>query len=219
MAKTRLEYRTGILSAADMSGLVDSTELNPIVQEECEELYNRLVEAFEDYNVTISGELTPSAGTDYVSLPADFHKLRAVDWKQADNTFTDMERFELTERNDLYTQRYTLMGDRLLIRPQELAPSTTVRVYYVPTCPQFSDDVATPFNDRGFYKRVFLSGAIRLKAIAEKSTSDLERQLAAIDKQLEKARSQRDSNKPKRMVDNRRGLEYAIRRGWTGEDI
>lgn len=221
MAKTRLQYRTGILTAANMaSGEVDSTELNEIVQDKCDALYDKLVLAFDDYNITTSAELTPSAGTDYVSLPADFKHLRAVDRKMTDGvTFSDLPRFELSERNDLLDTRYTVFGDRLMIRPANVAPTTTVRLYYTPKNYAFVDDVTAGFDDRGFFEWVYLAGAIKLKMMAEKDASDLERQLAAMDAAIEVIRARRDSANPKKMIDKRKGNFYYSRRGFGYEDI
>lgn len=201
-----------------MAGLIESTDANAIIQEECGELYDMLVAGFQDYNITTGASQTVSAGQDYVSLPADFYKLRGVDL-QSGADWVDMEPFSLSERNDLGTRRYMVHGDKLLIRPASEAPGTVVRLLYTPVCPPFTADTGTPFDDRGFAKRAILAAAIRFVQLEERDTGALERRLAAIDQRIEAMRMNRDSARPKRAQDTRRDLRYRLRHGYLPEEL
>lgn len=219
MSYTRQRWRNGALREADLVGLIDDADANEIVQEEVEALYDLLVGAFDDYNITISGNLTPSAGTDTVDLPADFYKLRGVDWLH-NGEWRDLARFELGERNERGTRRYTIRGTKLVIAPASVAPSTTVRLLYVPQCPTFSDDVtAFGVDFMGFEKRVIHSAAARFLTMEKSDTTKQDRAVSEIDQRIETMRSKRDANRPKQATDRKRDLRYYLRRGIPFEEI
>lgn len=199
--------RTNVRQRADMvsSLFVTDAELNGYIQASYKELYDILVDAVEDYNLSTS-TLTISSGSTF-PLPTDFYKLRGIDDLQDTSNPRTVRKFMLSERNDyLLIDRvalatefsdvvYRLTGSTVQILPVDSA-KRTYKIWYVPlpTVPAADGDTIDAIN--GFDEYVTVDAAIKCKLKEESNVTDLTRAKAALYERITRMKSNRDENLP-----------------------
>ncbi len=144
MATSLLQLRTRARQRADQVGstFVTDSELTNLINLGLAELYDQVVSAFEDY-FTISTTLTVVSGST-APLPADFYKLRALDYNN-NGSYTALREFAFNDRNmnqisssGFYrgyavNRRYRIMGDNLLLQPEGQAAGYTAYGTHLPS--------------------------------------------------------------------------------------
>lgn len=122
------------------SNFVTDSELDIYINNSYLELYDIVVSRFEDYYTTSTTFNIASGNTE--ALPADFYKLRGVDYNVG-GTFYEMRKWNFNDRNILdrpynilYTRyldyrRYRIVGSNLQIIPEDKATGD-YRLWYVP---------------------------------------------------------------------------------------
>lgn len=209
---TRLQLRERARQRADMerSQYISDSELNTYLQQSWFELYDILVSRFEDYySTTVTS--TVASGSSEITLPADFYKLRGVDYQLDANNYTTLRHFNFLERNKrarnfdrLIAGRrnivYRLMANKLLLLPENDAVGT-YRVWYIPRCPTFSDDSSAVTNVLDFDEYIVVDAAIKMLSKEESDIAPLLTEKAALKARIESMASNRDAGEPATVQD------------------
>lgn len=219
---TLLSLRTRTRQRADMVGsnFCTDTEINGYITDSYKELYDMLVDAVEDYNLS-SASSTITTGSTF-NLPSDFYKLRGLDDMQDTSTPRTVKKYLFGERNDYpYSERlaigseysdvlYRIVGATIQIVPPERA-ARTYRLWYVPTPTIPASDVATIDAVNGFDEYIVIDAAIKCLIKEESSTTALEKQKANIVERIARMKANRDQGNPERVTrvrNRRRGYSY-----------
>lgn len=218
---TLADVRTLARQRADMEGssFVSDAELNSYINASFAELYDLLTSRFEDY-YSSSLTFTLAGSVSSYALPADFYKLRGLDFQYtAPNEWISVRQFNFAERNSLsrnlsrltYGVRdvsYRVMGNQILFLPEGSAQGT-YRLWYIPRFTPLASDTDVLAGILDFEEYIVVDAAIKCLIKEESDTS----MLMAMKEQL-KARilamsANRDANEPERVADtNRRGYDF-----------
>jgi hypothetical protein len=212
---TLSEFRTRVRQRANMEGtqFVTDSEVDGYVNASAAELYDVLVSRFEDYYLQ-STTATVASGSDSMPLPADFYKLRGVD-VDIGGRYASLRSFNFTDRNEYDSDlqifrrlairvRYRLQASGIKLAPSEQAPGS-YRLWYIPRLETLVDDADTFDGINGWEEYVVVDAAIKCLQKEESSTTDLERQKAALLKRIEAMAANRDAGEPERLVGPRNG--------------
>ena len=148
-----------------------------------------------------SSDLTTSAGTDTVALPADFYQLIALDYVPSGGDPVELEPFEWHERN-IYgvdsiswsfanPPKYKLRANNIWVIP---TPNSvyTLRCHYVPVLPDIGTVSDLLNSISGWHEYIVLDCCIKALAKQESSTTVYERQLEACKERLVRMAPKRD---------------------------
>ena len=134
------ELRTLTRQRADMenSQFVTDTELTRYLNNSWGELYNLIVENFNEDYYTTSTTISLSSGTDSYSLPSDFYKMRGVDLVVTSTESVPLRRYNWSNRTrnslTVYARdyRYRVQRKSIVFTP---TPSTSdsVKLFYIPS--------------------------------------------------------------------------------------
>lgn len=129
------------------SNFVTTDEVKELLRGSIRELYDLLVNSFEDYRILTLDESTVvlDDARQYI-LPQDFFKLRGVDFALSGTQWCTLKPIPWNERNSYINGSYGPMGYILLgrpyfngvqqnylqILPEVGAPTTSYRVFYTP---------------------------------------------------------------------------------------
>lgn len=217
---TLVNLRTKARERADMvsSLFVTDSELNGYIQESYKELYDLLVDAVEDYNLTSLSDSTTTITTgNTFNLPTDHYKLRGVDdLTDAQNPRT-VRKFNFGERNDyLFSERlslgaefsdvlYRVAGSKIYILPPDKA-ARVYRIWYVPlpTVPTSDSDTIDAIN--GWAEYVIIDAAIKCRIKEESDVRELRNSKKDVYERITRMKNNRDQNIPDKVtrIRNRR---------------
>ena len=134
------ELRTLTRQRADMqnSQFVDDTELTRYLNNSWGELYNLIIDNFNEDYYTTTNTFTLTSGTDSYSLPSDFYKLRGVDLVVTTTESVPLRRYNWAERtrNSVTVRardyRYRVQKGSIVFTP---VPSTndSIKSFYIPS--------------------------------------------------------------------------------------
>lgn len=129
----------------------DTTELIPYINASAGEMYDIIVQTYDDYNLsyTPNGLVITSSTQNYVALPSDFLKPRGVDIYLDSTQPYSVRPFNFQERNRYantlfrgptgpYNVKYRCQDGYLFIEPVSAAPGT----YYLWYTPVFTNFTA-----------------------------------------------------------------------------
>lgn len=204
--------RADVIREGDLGDVVGNSDVDSILNDELSDLYELLVESFEDYSVT-SSSLTITAGQSQVALPATFYKARAVD----DPTSADPELppFIWANRHRVGKKSYAIFGSNLLIRPTNLAPGAYT-LWFVPQFTALSADGDTFAAPNRWHRLAVLNAAARFRAIQQLDSSQLEARAERVRARIEAAAKNRDAGNPQEVRDVR--PRYSHRLVLPGEE-
>lgn len=220
---TLSEIRTAVLDRCDMtnSEFPDTTQVDRYINNAIGELYDLLVNIFEDYLYTTT-EITVKSSTESYSLPNNFYKLMKMFYKSGDYR-KQLKRFNLADLSDEIYQtsnavsdnrhlRYRLMGNKLIFHPIP-SGSSTVEVWYIPEPTMFDhngdDGVTIGFNVPTQWEEfLFVTAAISLLDREESDSSALRSTKAEIRQRIVTSAHNRDSGEPDTVQDVRRRFGY-----------
>lgn len=214
---TLAQLRTRSRERADMvnSTFVSDTELNGYINYSYKALYDLLVEANEDYNLT-STTLAITTGNS-VSLPADFYKLRGVDDLSYGTTsprtcrkfnWNERNRFQpeiLSSADRLYEYsevQYRIVGNTLFIEPEESA-IRSYKLWYIPTLVTLSADGDVADGVQGWLEYVIVDAAIKCLVKEESDIRPLTGIKAEIQERITRMRHNRDQAMPEKIARTR----------------
>jgi len=217
MTATFGQLKARARSRADMDGsqFVADAEFAQFVQDSAAELYDILVASFQDYYVSVTADTVVASGQDSITLPTDFYKLRGVD-RNVGARWVSIDPFSFAERNDRVGSlayddsgvRYRVQGGVAKLTPADQCQGT-YRVWYIPLMPALTLD-ADIFDDQNRWSDyVVVDAAIKALQKEESSTTQLERQKAALLKRIEDMAKSRDAGGPEVIVPQGRGAWWA----------
>ncbi len=164
------------------SDFVSEADWLDIISDSYADLYDKLVNTFEDYYVTGPTEFAVSSGNTQ-ALPADFYKLRALD-KSTGGEWRQVKEFNFNERN----------------RTPTGSVNGTFRYWHVPAPDRFTASADT-FSVYGWDRWIVADAARKALIQEESDTVALERELARIDDQINVAAQNRMLEDGGRIVD------------------
>lgn len=191
--RTRIRQRTN----KEKSQFVTDTEINGLMEEAYSVMYNKLVNANENYFIS-PYTLTLVAGTEDYNLPSDFFKLKGVDisrngFKYAMNQvpWDSRSKYQVTTSYQSTPIDYMFYGNKLRFLPIPNA-GFSVTLYYIPAAPVYVDDNTVIDGVSGFEKYIVYSVAATIRAKEEKSTIDFDNKAAMALMDMMNAISPRD---------------------------
>lgn len=204
---TLLQLRTRSRQRADMenSTFVSDSELDDYINDSIDELGDLIVSAVEDYNV-VEFPFTIAGGSDRVTFPTDFYKLRGVDDLRDPANPITVNPFNFAERNDIHRDgfprallhssdvEYDIVGNELLFIPAGRAPGS-YKIWYNPVQTLLVADGDTFDGQSGWHEYVVIDAAIKMKEKEESSTTALERAKEKMRKRVLKMAPSRDTGR------------------------
>lgn len=202
-----------ILAARQRADMVNSTfiqdaEWTSYINNSYAELYDLLVSRFEDYySKTTTFTLTSSNSQ---NLPADFYKVRGVDFQLSPGDWATLRKFNFSERNRIdnvtlrtvrgqFDKQYRVMGGRLLVLPENNAAGT-YRLWYIPRYTK----LVNPTDDAGdvldFEEYIIVDAAIKALVKEESDTQVLLLVKQQLKDRIEAMAANRDTE-PERIAD------------------
>lgn len=182
---TLSDLRLRARQRADMvnSQFVTDAELDTYINNGLLELYDLVVNAFEDY-FTLNTNFTVSSGDTY-TLPDNFYKLRGLDFS-VNGTWSACREFEFNDRNKSQSgvnallspaslRSYRILGDTILLQPSQSATGL-YRLWYVPALTALStgtDTIHKSLSKFGWDEYVVLWAAERMLSKEESSVTDV----------------------------------------------
>lgn len=223
MAPTLGTLRTRARQIADMVGsqFISDSELTTYINTGYFELYDLVVNSFEDYFTTTTS-LTITTGNT-AALPADFYKARAVDY-YLNGKWTTVKLFNFLNRNNLNKvsflnvtpdsgRRYRIMGNTLIIQNVDNAAGT-YRLWYAPAPTALESDEETINEDlskTGWDEYIVLYAAERMLAKEESSTTDVVRRRGEIAGRITQMAADRQMEQSDQVSDS---AQTMILTGW-----
>lgn len=217
------------------SDFVSTSEWNSYINQCMFELYDLLITVYEDYyfaqpatfNTNGSTFLYPlpngvltfqdQNGSDFVPRP--FYKLAGVDLavNNAQNGYVTVNKFNFIDRNKfvypntsstiygVFNLRYRVLGDKIELIPTPAA-NQQIRLWYIPRLQQLLKDTdVTDVGISGWLEYVIVKAAYLALCKEESDTSNLEKQLIALDQRIQASAANRDAGQPDSISDVRQG--------------
>jgi len=226
------QVRLAAQQRADMvnSNFVSIPEWNEYIRASYQELYDLLVNTYEDwfyatpYNVITTGTsssytLPNGVLTDAVSgsVASPFYKLLGVDLGLANNNnaWVTIHKYDFIERNryvypnitstfsGVFNMRYRVMGSALQLIPTPSA-GQYLRIHYVPRLSMPLADVDQMDGVNGWLEYVVIDAAIKAMQKEESDVTVLGMEKMAIIKRIEESAINRDIGEPNTISNTRR---------------
>lgn len=191
------------------SSFVSTAEWNTYINQSAYELYDLLVNTFEDYYTTTPYTFTTDGTTSQYSLPPNFDKLVGVDLalNATSNAYVTIQKFDFISRNryvypnitstfaGVFNLRYRLVGSTLMFIPTPSA-GQQVRVWYIPRMTQLLKDTDQLDGVSGWIEYVIVDAAIKALQKEESDVQVLMAQKMALIKRIEESAMNRDAGQP-----------------------
>ena len=229
MTVTLSTLKSRARQAADMenSAFIGDTELTNMINASYMELYDLIVDVHEDYYVTSTTFTLTTASAGVYALPADFYKLRGLDY-QLGTDYVTVYPFQWPRRNQLNRALrstwvgqveigYRMMGSNLRIEPNDSATGN-YRLWYIPSLTLLSSDsdtLDTLITRAGWEEYIVVDAARKMRVKEESAVDSMDRAKAMLIRRIEEAASDRDADQPQAVND----VSYASSvygRGWNG---
>ncbi|MDJ0827548.1 MAG: hypothetical protein QNJ16_18815 [Rhodobacter sp.] len=203
-------------------GYVNDTVLGRWMDQSYAALWDIIIDGDPNRLPLSSSTISVVSGTDTYALPSDYYHMMRVDYVDGDRYYR-LEPFVLGDQNELiesdsdpFLTKYTIKGGSILLS-QEPSWTGTLRVYYIPVSPGFSDDPSTTESHNMWTEWVILDCLIKL-GMAEDSdaVSAWQTERAIVEKRIMRS-SRADRSSPRQLHNSRtivadgRAL-YSIRR-------
>ena len=191
----RIRWRTG----QDKSKFIADDEILTYVDSAACELHDILVSTFKDYSIDYA-DITIEADTNVYTLPANFLKLRGMDYVSTKTIKMDAFLFDERERfinntatsSDSYTNvRYCILGNTIMFAPQP-ATGTLLRMWYVPTFPLITTTTQSLSCFSGWEELIIASVGARIAVKAEESPTAFINEKKEMMRRIEEAGQLRD---------------------------
>tara|TARA_R100000234_G_scaffold62535_3_gene37976 strand:+ start:15777 stop:16463 length:687 start_codon:yes stop_codon:yes gene_type:complete len=216
----RSDLITRVRRRADQenSEFVTDDELTDYLNRGLSELWDIIVMSFQHYSVSTTEFTTPS--TTAFSLPDDFYKLIGVDFTASGTSYaTRVLPFQFQHRNTyqsplgtasgLNSIMYQLVGDEFKVIPEDSPPAGTIKLWYIPVGPQFSDVEDTVSGiPPGYEDYAVTFAVIQAKAKEESDIAFEVSNLERLKLRIEQAARRRDAGEAKSIVNVGNGTEF-----------
>jgi hypothetical protein len=193
----------------ETSEFVQDTELDTMINYSIAELHDLLIaHAGADYYLS-EHDFTTVVNTEAYNLPADFYKLKGVDFS-INGEWRSLRPFNFNERNRItddswsvlsaYNVRYRLWGNTIKFSP---APESAVnaRLWYVPTATKLVNASDVLANLDQWIEYVIVDVAIKYLLKEESDVQVLMMQKADLRKRIENMSANRDEGQPESISD------------------
>lgn len=211
------------------SNFVTVPEWNVYINQSAFELYDLLVDTYEDYYVKAPLLQATDGSTQQYTLPTDFYKLMGVDLGIAsnNNAWVTLRKFDFIDRNryvspqltssylGVFDLRYRLVGNTLMLIPTPSA-GQYLRIWYVPRMTELLADTDQLDAISGWTEYVVIDAAIKALQKEESDVSVLAAQKMAIIKRIEESAMNRDAGAPDTISDTRRTSSWGDINGQSG---
>lgn len=221
-SKTFLELQTQTRQRANQenSQFVTDAELKVYINDSYKELYDLIVDAVEDYNLSSTSFTITSGNTQ--AIPSDFYKLRGLDdLSLGSQNPRSVRKYLWNERNDFndpplittpykYSDvYYRIVGSNIQLMPPANAQKPYT-LYYVPLPGTLSADGDVAYGINGWLEYVILDAAIKMMVKEESDSRPLMAQKKDILGRIERMKVSRDQGLPEKIsrVRNRRGYAH-----------
>lgn len=150
------DIRQNVRRRADMenSTFCTDSEVDDYINHAWHELYDILIQKYEEDYFLKSSNISLAASTDSYDLPDDFYKVRGIDFQLNTNDWTPLQRYRFTQRTRapetlkfVYNFKYRIQGEKIFFTPIP-SSSDTVRVWYIPN-PRFVETTSPTVISRG----------------------------------------------------------------------
>lgn len=215
------------------SDFVTTPEWNTFINLAAYELYDLLIDVYEDYSIappihfSVNGSQSSyplpdgtivfqnQANANVVAPP--FYKLMGVDLalNTANNAYVTVDKFNFMDRNryiypnsastiyGVFNLQYRVMGNQLLFIPTPSA-NQIIQIWYIPRLPQLLQETdLTTLGVSGWLEYVIVRAAKYALDKEESDTTKLDQELAYIKLRVEEAASNRDAGRPDSVTDIR----------------
>lgn len=190
------------------STFVSTSEWNNYINQSYFELYDLLVDTYEDYYLK-SYQFTTDGTNNTYALPADFYKAMGVDIGLAtsNNARVTVKKFEFIGRNryvypnitstflGVFNLEYRIMGGNIMLIP---TPSSgqIMTLWYIPRLTMLLADSDLADGISGWTEYIITDAAIKALQKEESDTSVLMMQKQALIKRIEDSAMNRDAGQP-----------------------
>lgn len=179
--------------------------LDAWINEANQKLHGMLVDALGEEYVSSSASFTTIANTSDYAVPASFYKLYGVDLDyhgvmRSLKQYTRAERNTYRELHPEFLPRYSLVGTNIRLYPIPTA-GLTGAILYAPEATTLVNSGDTVNYPNGWQRFIVIDAAIQALAKEESDVRTLAAERAAIIKEIEQTKEQRDLATPKRVVD------------------
>lgn len=213
------------------SNFVTTAEWNTYINQSAYELYDLLVNTYEDYFVTTPYNFQTDGVSQQFSLPPNFDKLMGVDCglDNTNNAFITLQKFDFIARNryiypnitstflGVFNLRYRLVGSTLFFIPTPSA-GQYIRVWYIPRMVQLLQDSDLLDSVSGWSEYVIVDAAIKALQKEESDVTVLLAQKQMLQKRIEESAMNRDAGQPDTISSTRRWGDSGGGWGGTGFD-
>jgi hypothetical protein len=222
---------------ADMvnSQFVTDSEWNTYINQSYFELYDLLVNVFEDYFVADPVIITTD-GSDSYALPngtnfsgaRPYYKLLGVDCGQgptSNNAWVTLKKFEFIKRNayiypnvtstylGVFNVQYRVLGNKIKFIPVPSA-NQYMRIWYIPRMQWLLRDTDILEGISGWGEYVIVDAAIKAMQKEESDVSVLMLQKQMLKARIEESASNRDAGAPDTISNTRGNTGYGKAGGW-----
>lgn len=207
---TLATLRLAAQQRADMenSTFLSTSEWNSNINASYAELYDILVSRFEDYYITPLN-FTISSGSTY-TIPADFYKIRGLDYSLDGNQYGTVSKWNFQDRNKinkpltrdlfgLYNRSYRVMGQTLYILPVDRGAGN-YRLWYIPRFTPLSADGDVLTGVLDFEEYIIVDAAIKARIKEETDVQELMLVKQQLKDRIENMAANRDTE-PERITD------------------
>jgi hypothetical protein len=213
--------KTQVREAANMENslFVSDAELLRYIDLSYAELYDLLVEAFENYYTLGPIAETVTTGN-IIPYPADFYKLVGLDMNFG-GSFYPLKSFEFAERGrwvnanklayvGIINAAYKLMGTGIVLYPESSAAGT-YRYWYIPRRTSLVGDSSTVDGVNGWQQFIVIDAAIKCLQKEESDVAALMAEKGQIISRIQAMARKRDAGSPRKISDvtnNYMGFSY-----------
>ena len=229
---TLAELRQHALERADRvnTTFITTPELNSYINQSYFELYDLLIDTYEDYYAKSMQFQTNGSDFNY-ALPQDFYKLLGVDCglDQSSNAWVTLKKFDFIARNrfvypqitstflGVFNLQYRLMANNLMFIPTPSA-GQFIRMWYIPRLDTLLQDSDAADGVSGWTEYIIVDAAIKILQKEESDVSVLMAQKEALRQRIEASSMNRDAGQPDTITDARTWSERwgGYGGGWDG---
>ncbi len=218
MSVTLANIKSRALQLADMenSTFVDSTaELLSYINASYLELYDLIVQSYEDYYLTSTMFTLADSDNGLSVLPTDFYKIKGMDYSNS-GQYVTIQPFQWNRRNrrsavsrsGLFTDMglsYRIVGNYIHIEPRDNAVGT-YQMWYVPALTQLvldADVVDSVMTRAGWEEYIVIDVARKMLRKEESDTNALSQMKEEMKARIVDSAADRDVGSPNRVQDVR----------------
>lgn len=146
---------------------ISDSHLNKFINIGYKHVYNRVVEASEDFSLT-STTFSTSVNTSVYALPSDMKQIRRIERAEGSTRINiEIIPADLNDiRDSSYPTRYIIQGNNIQLTPTPQG-GETIRIYYVPTVTELSSSTDTPIIPSDHHEIVSYYAAMQIKVKEE----------------------------------------------------